>query len=229
MGLAATLDQFGQTAEVSSTVYSQMVMKMFQETSTYARLAQMNVKDFAALLNTDVNEAFIRVLDGLRGNDKGMQAVVDSLGDMELEGKRSIAVLGVLSANTEVLRKQQLLANQEFEKGTSLTNEFQIQNNTAQAQVDKYRKHLELLRRELGENLQPAYAGALKMSGLFLNILSPLAEFITKNATAIIAAASGLALYTIKSNLATIANSQFVESLKKLWKVIINCNSQDLF
>ena len=150
MGLAATLDQFGQTAEVSSTVYSQMVMKMFQDTGTYARLAGMDVKDFSTLLNDDVNEAFIRVLDGMKGNNAGMQAVVDSMGEMGLEGKRAIGVLGVLSSNTETLRQQQELANREFEAGTSLTNEFGLMNNTAQAQVDKHRKRLVAMGRELG-------------------------------------------------------------------------------
>lgn len=40
MGLAATLDKFGQTSEVSSTVYSQVMTQMFKKTGTYAKIAE---------------------------------------------------------------------------------------------------------------------------------------------------------------------------------------------
>ena len=47
LGLAATLDQLGQTSEVSSTVVSQVIPNMFKETETYARIAGMSVSDFS--------------------------------------------------------------------------------------------------------------------------------------------------------------------------------------
>ncbi len=43
MGLAATLDQLGQTSEVSSTVYSAMVTGMFKKTAEYANIAGMKM------------------------------------------------------------------------------------------------------------------------------------------------------------------------------------------
>lgn len=64
MGLAATLDQFGQQAEASSTVYSQMMAKMFKNTTAYADIAGMSLEKFSVLMNTDANEAFIRVWRG---------------------------------------------------------------------------------------------------------------------------------------------------------------------
>jgi len=64
LGMAATLDELGQTSEVSGTVFNQVIGGMFKDTATYAGIAGISVKDFSTLLDTDANEAFIRVLEG---------------------------------------------------------------------------------------------------------------------------------------------------------------------
>jgi len=140
LGLGATLDQLGQQSEVSSTVFSQVIPDMFKDTATYADVAGMSVKDFTNLLNTDANEAFIKVLEGLKGNNEGFTTLVEKLDALELDGKRSISVLGVLANNTQLLRDQQKLANDEFEKGTSLTEEFNKKNENMAAKLEKISK-----------------------------------------------------------------------------------------
>jgi TP901 family phage tail tape measure protein len=159
-GLAATLDQLGQTSEVSSTVISQILPKMFKDTATFAGIASMKLSDFTELLNTDANEALLRVLSGLKGNDEGFSKLVQSLGDIGLEGKRTISVLGVLANNTDLIRSQQAFANEEFEKGTSILDEFNVKNNTARASLDKAIKSIQKTWRELGQKLQPAISGS---------------------------------------------------------------------
>ena len=99
MGLAATLDKFGQTSEVSSTVYSQVMTQMFKKTGTYAKIAGMEIKEFSGLLHKDANEAFLRVMEGLRGNEGEIEKMIASMGDMGMEGKRAVGVLGVLANN----------------------------------------------------------------------------------------------------------------------------------
>lgn len=135
LGLASALDQLGQSSEVSSTVYAQVVPDMFKNTSTYAKVARMDVADFAKLLNTDANEAFLKVLEGLHGNNEGYATMVKKLDELGLEGKRSISVLGALSSNTALIRQEQKLANEEFEKGTSLQEEFAVKNTNVAAQL----------------------------------------------------------------------------------------------
>jgi TP901 family phage tail tape measure protein len=140
LGLAATLDQLGQTSEVSSTVYAQIIPLMFKDTATFADIANMSVDDFRKLLDKDVNEAFIKFLEGLNGNNEGLATMTLKLDELGLEGKRSTAVLGVLANNTELLREQQTLANDEFRKGSSLTDEFEKKNTNLAATIDKLRK-----------------------------------------------------------------------------------------
>lgn len=176
LGLAATLDQLGQTSEVSSTVYSQVVPNMFKDTATYASIAGMSVNDFNKILESDANEAFIKLLEGLNSNKGGLREMALKLQELGLKGKRSISVLGVLANNTKLLREQQAFANQEFIKGTSLTEEFNTKNNTAQATLEKYRKALFNISVELGETLLPVLTMSTRgMSYLIkaLNIIIP--------------------------------------------------------
>lgn len=140
LGLAATLDQLGQTSEVSSTVFSQVIPMMFKDTATFANIANMSVDDFSKLLNEDANEAMLKFLEGLNGNNEGLAVMTQKLDELGLEGKRSTAVLGVLANNTDLVREQQALANDEFAKGTSLTNEFEKKNTNLAATLDKLRK-----------------------------------------------------------------------------------------
>jgi TP901 family phage tail tape measure protein len=140
LGLAATLDSLGQTSEVSSTVFSAIIPKMFKDTATFAEIAKMSLEDFTELLKTDANEAFIKVISSLDGDNEGLFKLAESLGDIGLEGKRTISVLGVLSNNTQILREQQKLANEEFEKGTSLQNEFNVKNTNMAANMEKLSK-----------------------------------------------------------------------------------------
>ena len=77
--------------------------------------------------------------------------MVQKLDGLGLEGKRTISVLG---CSCQTIQKNsgnsKTYANQEFEKGTSLTNEFNIKNNTRQAQLEKARKNLALMTRRIG-------------------------------------------------------------------------------
>jgi TP901 family phage tail tape measure protein len=226
MGLGATLDQFGQQSEMASTAVGTVITEMFKNPGEFARIAGVNVKDFTELLNTDANEAFIQFLNGLNGNNEGLGYMANRLDELGIEGKRSIAVLGVLANNTDVLRKQQSLANEEFEKGTSLTEEFNIKNNTAQAQREKSRKELALNTRELGERFAPIMAFSTNILSKFLKLLGAGIDFYSKNSKWINIIVVSLAAYWLalklvvleqmlanKTGIAGIA----ISKLKVLW------------
>jgi len=201
MGLAATLDSLGQTSEVSSTVYSAVVTGMFQDTETYSKIAGMSVKAFSNLLKKDANEAFIKLLEGLNGNGAGMEELSKKMDDMGLEGKRSIAVLGVLANNTKTLRDQQKLSNNEFEKGTSLINEFNTKNNTAKAKLEKNRKELYNMTVELGEKLMPVLTTSMSGFNYFIKSVSVLTDWFIKYSGSIITVTSAIAVYAVAAKI----------------------------
>jgi len=175
MGLAATLDSLHQQAETSSTAVGQTITKMFEKTETFANIAGMSLKDFSDLLNNDVNEAFIRVLEGMnKGGDGGMKAITEAMGDMGLNGSRAIQVLGSLSKQTETLRQQQQISAEAFNEGTSITNEYELKNNSLTATLEKQKKALMETTVEIGEKMNPLMSESVGLTNMGLKAVSAL-------------------------------------------------------
>ncbi len=203
LGLGATLDELGQTSEVAGTVFNQVISGMFKDTETYAKTAGMSVKDFSDLMNTDANEAFIKVLEGANSSGKGFGELAKSLDKLGLDGARATGVLGVLANNTAKLREKQAFSNQEFEKGTSLLTEFNVKNNTAQAQLDKAKKKFTEISVELGQKLTPAFTAVISKARLMVELVSALTSILTKYGGVILTAAASVVTYTVATKIAT--------------------------
>ncbi len=170
LGLGATLDQLGQSAEVSGTTYSQVMTGMYKRTNQYAKIAGMSVSEFSKLLREDANEAFLKFLEG--ANKTGdMEAMTKNLATLKLEGTRSTQVLGALAGNVDLIRQQQSLANIEFAKATSLTEEYNTKNASAQALMEKRRKAIDEVIASLGEKLMPFWSEFLGLTAGSVSIL----------------------------------------------------------
>lgn len=142
IGYAATFDEIGQSVEVSATAMNKIWMDIFDDPSTYAKIAKMSMKDFNNLLQTDSNEAMIRFLEGLNGNNEGLSVMVEKLKDIDVGGARGAQALSALAGSTEKLREKQALANKSLEEATSLTDEYNIKNNNFAATIDKINKKM---------------------------------------------------------------------------------------
>lgn len=197
LGLAGTLDSLGQTAEVSGTAYGMVMTAMYKKTDVFARVAGMQLKDFKKLMAEDMNEAFIRVLEGI-GSSGSMDAVVQSLDAIGLDGQRCTMVLGTLANNTDELRRQQELANKAFEEGSSLLEEFAVKNNTAQARLEKNKKAIVEQSVALGEKLVPIINVSLSGFTYLIKLLGGLIEVGTKYGGVIIALTALLAAHWVQ-------------------------------
>ena len=186
LGLAGTLDSLGQTAEVSGTAYGMVITGMYKKTDVFARVAGMRLRDFKKLMAEDMNEAFVRVLEGI-GSSGSMDAVVQSLNAIGLDGQRCTMVLGALANNTEELRRQQELSNKAFEEGTSLLNEFGVKNNTSQAKLEKAKKAIVDQSVALGKKLTPAINVSLSGFTYLIKLLGGLIDVGIKYGGVIIA------------------------------------------
>ncbi len=194
LGLGATLDKYGQQAETSGTAIGQTIMAMFKRTETFANIAKMPLQEFADLLNKDVNEALLRVLEGMNDGG-GLASVVAAMDEMHLNGQRAATVLGTLSKNTAELRAQQELASDAFEKGTSLQEEFNTKNTSAMALAEKRKKAIEEQVVAIGEQLLPVASGALELARVGLTLISGLISTMVKYKGAIIAVTTIYAAY----------------------------------
>jgi len=146
IGLAGTLDSLGQTAEVSSTAMSKLMAKMGGDVAKFARMAGMKVEDFRKVMDKSGLEALLLVIEQMGKSAGGLETLAEQLGDIGLDGGRVVGVLGTLSKNMDEVRRQTAIATTEFEKGTSVVDEFNIKNETAAAKIEKLGKKINSLK-----------------------------------------------------------------------------------
>lgn len=194
MGFAAVLDSNNQKLEASSTALSQVIVRIYQDPAKYARVAGIDVKRFADLVKTDMNAALIEFLSTLKqaGN---MDVLSPMFKDMGENGSRAISALSTLANHIDQVKAQQLVANEAFEEAVSIDKEFDVQNNTVMAGLEKAKKRVNEIAVELGEKLQPVMRLVISSSTLALKALSGMVDFFIKYRREIAAGVIAIAAY----------------------------------
>ena len=208
MAFAAVLDSQGQAVEMSATALSKLIMDLFKETDKIAQATGLDLEKFKATLESSTNEGLLMLLDRLHELG-GMDVLAPVFKDMGEEGARASAVISALAGNVDTVRWQQEEANKAFQEATSVTKEFNVQNNTVQAGLDKARKRLTELAVELGEKLAPVMKHVISSTTLILKVMSSLITFIGKYKGEIIVVTASIVAYTIAVNAATIKTKIF--------------------
>lgn len=224
MGFASALDQNMLRSEMASTALSGLIMKIYQEPSKYAKLAGMDVKEFADLMEKDVNAAILAFLESM-GNLGGMDKMAPILKSMKLSGAEAAGVISTLAGNVAKVRKEQRQASEAFAEGTSIVNEFNVQNNTVQAELDKAKERFADIRRELGEQLLPVMKYMVSTGSLTVKGLSAIVSVLFEYKSAILTAGTAIATYTLLVNGATMATKAY-EGITKLATLATNLFSK---
>jgi TP901 family phage tail tape measure protein len=180
IGFASVLDENMQQVEMAGTAFQTLLLKMYQDPAKFAKLAGKNVKEFTHLLKTDANEAVIQFLQSLKGQG-GLDKLAPMFQQMGLDGVRASGVLATLAGKITDVRREQKIANQAYQEGTSVITEFDIQNKTVQAGFDKAKKDLNDEAIDLGKRLKPAMTGVLSTTRVSIRVLSSLTSFLLEN------------------------------------------------
>ena len=194
MGLASALDQNMQDEATSSTVFSQLITKMFQEPMKFAKLAGVEVSTFTTMLKTDANGALLEFLQAM-SNRGGFDKLAPMFSQMGLEGTRAVGVLSSVASNLDQVREAQATATQSYKDGTSVLNEFNVQNNTVQAGLDKAKKQFDDMCIELGEKLMPIAKYSVSLTSMGIKTLYVLIEYVSKHIVVLAALATTMLVY----------------------------------
>ncbi len=195
MGLASALDQNMQEEATSSTVFSQLITKMFQEPAKFAKIAGIEVQKFTNLMKTNANEGMMQFLGAMKARG-GFTEMAPMFEEMQLDGTRAVGVLSAVASHLDQVRTAQDLAAQSYASGTSVINEFNVQNNTVQAQLDKAKQRFEDITVELGEQLIPATKYAISTLSVGVRVLSTLITFTVTHAKQLAVIGSAIAVCT---------------------------------
>lgn len=206
MAFAAVLDSNNLNVEASATAVGQLITSIYQEPAKIAKAAGMDVQKFSQMVKSDMNGALIALFEQLN-KFGGMQSLASVFDEMGTDGGRAIPVLTALAGHVKTLKWQQDQANKAFKEGTSVTNEFKVQNNTVQAQLDKAKKGFNEMAVTLGKQLLPVMRYCISGTSLLMRVISALVSFVVNYKGAIITLAAAVAAYTIVIKGATVASS----------------------
>ncbi len=196
MGYGAVLDSYNQKVESSSTALSQVIVRLYREPAKYAKVAGLDVKEFTDLLKKDANAALIMFLETL--NKAGdMDVLSPMFADMGENGSRAIQALSILAKHIDEVKAQQQAANVAFDEAVSIDKEFNVQNNTVQAQLDKAKKSFHEMAVELGEKLMPVMRYAITGSSAMMRALSAIVSFVVEYKRSLITLTAAIVAYTI--------------------------------
>ena len=203
MAFGAVLDSQGQKVEMSATALSKLIMNLFKNTEKIATATGMDLEKFNAALKSSTNEGLLMLLNRL--NELGdMSVLAPVFADMGENGARASAVISALAGNVDMLIWEQEEAAKAFEEATSVTKEFDVQNNTVQAGLEKARKGFQEMAISLGQELMPVMRHFISTTSASMRVMLHLVKFIKEHKTAILSLAAAVATYTVAVNLALI-------------------------
>ncbi len=185
MGFAAVLDSQGQAVEMSATAVSKLIMDMFKQQDKIIKATGINAEKFKEALTRSTNEGLLMLLDTLNklGNIDVLAPVFMDMGE---NGARAAQVISALAGNLDMVKWEQEEAAKAFKEATSVTKEYNVQNTTVQAGLDKARKRVKEMAVVLGEKLQPVMSHVLSSTTLMLKALSTIVDFVIKYKTVLL-------------------------------------------
>jgi TP901 family phage tail tape measure protein len=215
LGYASALDQSGQKIEMSATAFQNFIMKLMGDPAKFAKLAGLEVEKFTGLLQTDTNEAIKTVLKSL-SEKGGFQQLIPVFQEMGLDGARAVGVLSSLSTNIHLVDEAQRISNVSFAEATSLTNEYNVKNENAAAQLEKRKKAFKDAAEELGRRLNPALLKSTNIITYIVKFLPGLLDFLGKYGKYVLYLATVYVSYTAGLKLNHLWNVRLKDSLKNL-------------
>ena len=205
MGLASVLDQNMQQDETAATAVQNLLAKMFQDSAKFAKIAGLNVKEFSKTLKEDANGALLQFLAALRSKG-GFAQLAPMFEEMKMDGSRATGVLTVLADKLDDIKVAQDLATKSYAEGTSVINEFNTQNESVKAQLDKAQKKFQDLAIVLGQKLYPAARYCISAANLGVRALSTLVDFVRDYWKVLVVLTAAIVTYTTISKAKLIAD-----------------------
>ena len=204
IGFASGLDQSAMKVEMASTAFQKFLMKLYEDPAKFAAYANLEVEKFTELLKTDANQAVITILKALKDQD-GFASLVPIFKDMGLDGARAVSVVAAMATNINAVTDAQALANEEFSKATSVTEEYNTKNNNLQANLEKARKEFQNASIALGQSLNPIMLKTTKATTYLIKALATYGKEIKAAIISIVALTAVIKLNAIAQGIDTAA------------------------
>jgi TP901 family phage tail tape measure protein len=158
--LGAVFNKAGITAEISSRATADVLLTASKAPAAFAKQMGIATSEVKRMLNTNPAEFLKEFSKGLNGLSAIQFAKISD--DLDLKDSGSIKILGALASSTKMLTEFQKISNDEFSKGTSLINEYNVKNETMAAKLARSKNNFQALSIMIGTELLPIIGDLLK-------------------------------------------------------------------
>ncbi|MDP1624112.1 MAG: phage tail tape measure protein [Bacteroidales bacterium] len=145
LGLSATMQELAISTERGGTAMVKILAKMTTNTDEFAKVAGLPLEEFTKLVNTDLYNAFFKVLEGSRRSGEGATYLGRMIKEMEISGIGAAEVFSKLGNNTAMLTEKVNMAGASLQNTNGVMAEFNIKNTTLGATLDKLGKEFNSL------------------------------------------------------------------------------------
>lgn len=218
-GIGATLDAAGISAEVSGTAISQFFAQIGKNAEQFAEVAGLPLDEFNQKLSEDAYGAFRLVLEGAQSSEGGLIGLADVLEKAGISSARAGAVINALTSNLGELDKNVAIANDAFEKGTSVVDEFNVKNQTLAAEIEKLKN--QLINLVVDSGFQDFLSSGIQGLSRFIGAIVELPKFISENRTSLMLLVGALVAFNAQTLIAT-ANTLRKLAVDRLVPAITN-------
>lgn len=215
LGLAAASDATGQEIEVSATAMNKFVVQLQTHYRTVANAAGISEEALHKMLTMGkTTEAVIMVLEAL-GQKGGLSMIAPLMEDLGSNGSRLTASLATMASNIDLVKQQLDIAKEAFEENISVTNEFNIRNETAAAIMERMKNSWDKMFtnsqnvgvvRDMAQEMYEL-SNTLQQNSLFLGTLNAAMNTLIFTIKALLAMSPYLAAFFSMKGLILLASS----------------------
>ena len=195
LAFGALLDDQKVSIEKSSTAIQGVITKMYANPAEFAEKAGMDANAFTEALKRSSTEGIMMFVESLARMDQMDQAA--TLKDLGTAGAGVVQTFQTLAGKVDLLKTQMQTSKMAFDEATSATEEYNVQNNTVQAGLDKANERFRELQRELGQNLAPVMKHVISSTGAIVRVLIEVISFVSKYKGEITVLTASIVAYNI--------------------------------
>lgn len=169
MGIAGAMSSLGLEAQAGGSAFSKTISDISIQVATggenlekYAQVAGTTADEFAKKWKDDAAGAFVDFINGLATGSEDINVVLEDLGISEL---RQSDAMRRLAGNTELVSDAMELANEQWDKGTALSDEVANKNDSQAAKWQMVQNRINAVAAELGGPLADAALDAIDAAG----------------------------------------------------------------
>lgn len=202
LAFGTLLDANNVSIEKASTAMQGTISKMYAMPAAFAKKAGLDVNTFTDALKRSSTEGVMMFVDALAHMDQ-MQLNA-TLKDLGIAGAGVTQTFQTLAGKSADLKKILAESKDAFDSATSATEEFNVQNNTVQAGLDKAKKRFNELAVELGEKLAPVMKYVISSTTILMKAMSAIFSFIGKYKGELVVLTASIVAYNIAVNAAAV-------------------------